>query len=165
MSLPALAEDEHLKEIHLLIFHMMEVRMGVDVEQVSAMAQPERLADKGLPIFPFHEKVPFQRRGGPVIYKSPMVLMLRKEGSSAGVLIDQPEEILSLPVRSIQPLPRLLAENLDPPVVWGAALVKEKVILLVDFHRLPGGKVEEKIGASRLEGTEEMEDAGGFQKD
>lgn len=132
------SKDEDFQETHFLIFRIMGIGMGVDTEQIYRMAESDHREGTGGTIFPFHEKVPFPAGTGPVIYRSPMVLWIRKEGTPAGVLIDQPEEILSVPVKSIRPLPPLLAANMTPPVVWGAALVREEILLLVDFYRLPG---------------------------
>lgn len=123
-----------IQDIHLLVFSIMGIRMGVDMEQIYEMKDPGQVADGGFEIAYFHEMVPFYRET--VSYKSPKILLFRNQEGRAGVIIDQPEDILPLSLDSIRPLPPLLETGCVSHVVWGAALQGEEIILLVDFLKL-----------------------------
>jgi len=139
MTGPVESENPGFKELYLLVFKVMGIRMGIDVDEVDEMLEPDQLEGTSYKIFPLHEKIPF--RGGPVLYKSPKVLLLKEVGTdlksaATGLLIDQPEDILSVSIDSIHPLPPLLEARNRPAVIWGAALKEGEVILLIDFYKL-----------------------------
>jgi len=50
-----------IQDIHLLVFNIMGIRMGVDMEQIYEIKNPEQVDGKELQIAYFHEKVPFSR--------------------------------------------------------------------------------------------------------
>ncbi len=62
-------------QLQLLTFSVMGVKMGADTDQISEMLDTEAAAGRGTEIYRFDEKIPF--RSGPVIYRSPVVLMIK----------------------------------------------------------------------------------------
>lgn len=129
--------NKNFKEIQLLIFDLMGIKFGVDIEQVSEIYELMDLGQmKGARYEAswFHEKIPF--RQGPVVYKSPRLLSLKDKETTLGIIIDQPEDILSITLNDIQPLPSLLEVLNRPSAIWGVALKGERTILLVDFYKL-----------------------------
>ncbi|HWP46418.1 MAG TPA: chemotaxis protein CheW [Candidatus Limnocylindrales bacterium] len=129
--------NKNFKEIQLLIFDIIGIKFGVDIEQVSEIYELIDLGQmKGAKYGAswFHEKIPF--RQGPVVYKSPRLLILRDQETTLGIIIDQPEDILSITLDDIHPLPSLLEALNRPAAIWGIALKDEKMILLVDFYKL-----------------------------
>lgn len=122
------------KEIQFLTFNLMGTRIGMDMEQIDEMLQPEQAKSKELKVFRFHEKMPF--RGGTVVYKSPRVLLLKEEKVTTGIIIDQPEDIIPVPIDCIQPLPPLLETCNNSGPFWGVTINNKDIILLVDFYKL-----------------------------
>lgn len=127
------------KEIQLLIFNIMGIRIGMDMEQIDAIIKPDQVKIKKLQVFKFHEKLPF--RGEAAVYKSPRVLLLKEEKIATGIIIDQPEDIIPITIDSIQPLPSLIEATNRSSAIWGVTLINEKVVLLVDFYKLLGYKI------------------------
>jgi chemotaxis signal transduction protein len=123
-------------EIQVLIFNIMGIKMGVNMEQICGMREINQAEEKGLKIVKFHEKTPF--RITPVIYRSPKLLLIQDDGTSSGsgIIVDEPEDIVSIPINSIRPLPPLLELLCPSKAIWGAILRDEEIILLVDFFRL-----------------------------
>jgi len=124
----------HCEEIQLLTFTIMGTRMGVDTSQVSEMLEPEQAGERGINVHRFNDELPF--RDSQVIYNSPKVLLIKNEGPAYGILIDQPDEIGSISLNSIRPIPPLISSCKGPKAIWGAAVKDEEIILLVDFYRL-----------------------------
>lgn len=120
------------EELQLLILNIAGVRFGVDMEQISEIIELEQANQKEFNIVKFDENLSF--RGLAVTYKSPKVLLLKDEFSSA-ILVEQPEDMVSISIDSVQPLPPLLACQKAFPI-WGATLLDDEVVLLVDCYRL-----------------------------
>ena len=125
---------DEFKEIQILIFNLMGIRLGLDTEQIHEMLKPDQVRKKKLNVFPFHENIHFL--GIRTIYKSPMVLLLKEKKITAGIIIDQPEGIIPITIDSIQPLPYLIEATNWSSAIWGVTLRNEKVIFLIDFYKL-----------------------------
>lgn len=125
---------DEFKEIQILIFNLMGIRLGLDTEQIHEMLKPDQVRKKKLKVFPFHKKIPF--RGIRTIYKSPMVLLLKEKKITSGIIIDQPEGIIPITIDSIQPLPSLIEATNWSSAIWGVTFRNEKVIFLIDFYKL-----------------------------
>lgn len=125
-----------VEEIQLLTFVVTGVRMAVDTEQINAMVEPGQAGE--VEVVPLHEKISFSTEQ--VSYRAPKVILIKDEGSTSGVVIDQPEDIISVTIDSIRALPRLLEECIRPRAFWGVALKGGEIILLIDFYRLLAGK-------------------------
>ncbi len=144
---------EKVDDIQVLVFNIMGVKMGVDTEQVYGMRDHLHAEGEDLKIARFHEKIPF--RITPVIYRSPKILLIRDDAASSGsgIIVDEPEDIVSIPIDSIRPLPPLLELLCPSRQIWGTAIrshadlspkvsigergsEKDEIILLVDFYRL-----------------------------
>lgn len=124
-----------LTDIRLLTFSAMGVRMAVDAEEVSAIVEPEEADKKGIEVFGFGEKLSFRKRN--VQMRAPKVL-IGKDSQRKGILIDQPEDIVSVSIGKIRPLPPILESCLKGAVIWGAAIIGGRAVLLVDLQRLFG---------------------------
>ena len=122
--------EAQIDEIHILIFSVMEIRFGVDMEQIREGVDPEYIDDDGINIIPFHEKFPFP--GRQVTYQVPRILCLKDE---VRIMVDEVEEVRTLPIDCIRPLPDFLEKCREPNAIWGAALVGDEIILLLDFLR------------------------------
>ncbi len=122
-----------MEEIHIMIFSIMGTRLGVDMEQVFEIRELDQVEQKGFKAVYFHEKAPF--RGKVVQYKAPKVLLIKDE-TSTGIIINQPENMINITIDDIQPLPPLLQSINKYPAIWGAAMINEEIVLLVDLYKL-----------------------------
>jgi chemotaxis signal transduction protein len=142
------AEDE----IRLLIFKIMGVSFGADMEQIEEMVDFSQAQQEDWDIRHFTEAISF--RDIEVEYKKPKVVLIKDSDQDVGIVIDQPENIVNINFQSIRLLPPLLEnqETVDP--IWAAVFLEEDLILLVDFYRLQDSlpKIE------NLESLEKIED-------
>jgi len=136
MSEESRYESNSIKEIQLLIFNIMGIRIGVDMEQVFEMIELGQVEGENFEIFHFYEKVPFDVDPYRFHYNSPKVLLVKDEETVTGVVIDQPDDFIRVKIELIQPLPLLLEATIRPRVIWGVTLVEGQIVLLVDLYRL-----------------------------
>jgi chemotaxis signal transduction protein len=122
------------EEVHLLLFTIMGVRMGVDLEQIHQMCDPDQISETTGNVSMFHEKVPF--RDATAEYQQPKALIIKDEIRPFGIIIDQPEDIISVNLNSIIAIPPLLTSGNKSSVIWAVIIKDKKIILLVDFYRL-----------------------------
>lgn len=64
--------------------------------------------------------------------KKSKVLVLKGKNPPCGIVIDDLEEITTLGIEAIRPLPAFLSSHCGTSAFWGAALRGEEVILLVN---------------------------------
>ena len=123
-----------IEAIRVLLFNVLGVRMGVDVEQTAGMLDPRNASVEQFNLVSFHEKL--FRRDDRLTYVAPMVLLVRDDKGNHGLLMDQPENIVSLGVEDIRPLPALIEASMQSRAVWGVALIEGEMVLLVDLYEL-----------------------------
>lgn len=130
--------DEHVDfsgKLQMLAFTIMGVKLAADTGQIDEMLRPDQAVERGLKIHNFDDRIPFH--GRPVIYNSPVVLMINHpSGKTFGIVIDRPDEIISLDIGSIRPLPALLTEGGRSGAIWAAAIKDDTVVLLIDLLKL-----------------------------
>ncbi len=127
---------EHIdsREIRVFTFNIMGINLGIDVEQIAGLFEPDKVEAQNIQTFWFHEKISFPE--GEVAYNSPKVLIIKDDTSAFGIIIDLPNDIFIISIDSIQPLPSIMKSSGRPEPIWGAALKDEQIILLVDAYRL-----------------------------
>jgi hypothetical protein len=111
MTAPAHRIVQCPDEMHILVFTVQSVIMGVDTLQIEEMLEVDEAAARGLRIRPIHEEISFGAR--PVTYKAPKVITIRgltAEGNgefrcSLAAMIDRPDHIADVTVDSIQCVP------------------------------------------------------------
>lgn len=118
------------EELRILTFNVGGVSMAVDTTRIDRMLEIDEAVERKLKIERLDERISFYDSA--VIYSSPKVLMMKDE-MPFGIVIDKPGDIVSVPIDSLRPLPALTK---CPKAIWGAALMNDEVILLVDFHKL-----------------------------
>jgi chemotaxis signal transduction protein len=134
------------EEISMLTFTVMGVRMGVDADQIAEVMEVDRAEGYGLAVYRFHEMISFCETT--IQYHAPKAIMIKDKKEPYIVLIDNPEDIASVKVRSIQPMPPLIAMNSGMRMFWGAIPGNHGIILLVDFLRLrerQGGRLQQML--------------------
>ena len=122
------------QELRVLIFSVMGVRIALDADQISEMMDIETANTRGLTIRYFHEKISFGDKH--VEYHAPKVIMIKSGNAPYGMVIDAPDDITPVHIRSIQPMPSLLARCGGTGGVWGAVIKNEQVVFLVDMQKL-----------------------------
>ncbi len=127
--------NTNFEEIHILVFNIMGVNLGMDMEQISEMCEPDQVKERDFEIFWFHEKLLFRKYPGE--YKSPVVLLVKDEDKTSGLIIEQPDDInVPVPIDSICPLPPLIEAVIRSGPIWGVTMKQGKIILLVDSYKL-----------------------------
>lgn len=121
------------EELRILTFNVGGVSMAVDTTRIDRMLEIDEAVEKKLKFERLDERISFYDSA--VIYSSPKVLMMKDE-MPFGIVIDKPGDIVSVPIDSIRPLPALISDSKCPKAIWGAALMNDEVVLLVDFHKL-----------------------------
>jgi len=122
------------EELELLTFSIGEVKMAVDTAQVAAMLKTGQAEERGVSVSSLFEKIPFY--GAEIGYSAPHVIVIKDEGEPYGVLIDRPDDIIRVSIDDIRPLPPVVASCSSSKAIWGAVLIAEGIILLIDFYKL-----------------------------
>jgi len=125
--------EGEINELEILVFTLGGTTFGVDTEQVGGVITEAKAEALGMELVPFSDKVPVGGMSG--CFQAPKAMLL-KDITSYAVVIESPDDILSVRLNSIRPLPRLLAECNSCQAVWGFAVREEGIILLIDFLRL-----------------------------
>ena len=124
----------NIQNVQLLIFKIMDVFFGADMEQIEEMIEPPPGLDPS-DIPAFHEVVPF--RDGGVIYHSPKVLLIKDGKDVRPLKIDQALNIVNVPISAIQLFPPLLEGHKKSEALWGVAFVDDNLVLLADLFKIP----------------------------
>jgi chemotaxis signal transduction protein len=121
-------------EIRLLIFKIMGVCFGADMEQIEEMVDFSQAQEEDWDIRDFTEAISF--RDIEVEYKKPKVILIKDSEQDVGIIIDQPENIININIKSIRLLPPLLESHKTVDAIWAAVFLDDELALLVDFYRL-----------------------------
>ncbi len=121
-------------EIRLLIFKIMGVCFGADMEQIEEMVDFSQAQQENWDIRNFTDAISF--RDIEVEYKKPKVILIKDSDQDIGIVIDQPENIVNINIKSIRLLPPLLENHKNVDAIWAAVFVDDDLALLVDFYRL-----------------------------
>jgi chemotaxis signal transduction protein len=127
--------DSCIQKIEILIFSVMGLKLGVDTAQVRGILEMGQASDMDLPVSNIHDLIKICP--GPVVYKSPKVLLINHGSSPFGILVDRLEVIEEIRLDRIQLMPVLIEKCTGTKAVWGSVANGEGVILLIDFYKLP----------------------------
>jgi chemotaxis signal transduction protein len=122
------------EEIRVLIFRAGGIRMGVDASDITEIIDREQAESRALKPFRLIDGAAGGNMGG--TDSSINVLVTRKEGLAGAILIERPEDILTIPMDDLQPLPPLIASCGSSRALWGALVRNDEVILLLDIDKL-----------------------------
>lgn len=125
----------NLEELSVLTFNMNGVMMAVDASQVDRMMDVDEAVNRQINVKWLDDKIHFY--GKKIVFTAPKVLLIKDEKIPFGIVVDEPGDILSVSIDSIRPLPPLISASEDSGTIWGAALIDEDVVLLVDFYKMP----------------------------
>lgn len=124
-----------MNELELMVIAMGEVTVGVDTEQIEGMITLAQADEMGVKVCRLQDKIPFM--GTRVRLQAPKALLI-KHAQPYAVIVESPQDILSVDLDSIRPLPPLLAACNPCKAVWGVAVRGEGLIFLIDFSRSDG---------------------------
>ncbi len=125
-------------EIRVLAFTSSGVKIGIDTDQIARLTGIEEAEGR--------DWKPFSLPGRPALrgVSSPdpaaKVLLARGEGPPIALAIDRLDEIFSVPVDDLRPLPHLITSSSAFHAVWGAVIRNGEIILLVDIYKLSAGR-------------------------
>jgi hypothetical protein len=120
--------------LDILVFTVGGVHCGIDGELIGRMLLPEEAEYGKVAVRWFHQALTFGDRE--VVYQNPRVITFNRAGAAAGLVIDQPRDLIRVPVGSIRPLPAFFALTPGLRPLWGAFVLEEQVVLLVEPQRL-----------------------------
>lgn len=126
--------------LDILVFTITNVYCGIDSELIGRMMMSDEAAQKELKILWFHKALSFGERE--VVYRNPRVVTLKGDGDRIGLAIDQPRDFVKVPVKSICPPPSLIAMTNGLQAFWGAFVLDDKVVLLIDPYKLTRLNIE-----------------------
>jgi len=113
----------------------MRLKLGVDTTQVKGILEMEQASGMALSVSNIHDLIKICP--GPVVYKSPKVLLVNRGPSPFGIVVDGLEEIETVRLDRIQFMPVLIEKCAGTKAIWGSVIDREGVILLIDFYKLP----------------------------
>ncbi|OGW33553.1 MAG: hypothetical protein A2X59_11465 [Nitrospirae bacterium GWC2_42_7] len=135
MTVSSLDDQNIPEEIKLLTFSIKGIKMGVDTEQIDEMITADEALARQCNMIDLFEQLPFH--GKSVMSGPQKVLMMKESSPLCGIAIDSPDEIISVPVNNIRPLPALALSSRGKMAVWGAFVKNEEIVLLLDLMKLP----------------------------
>ncbi len=119
------------KDLTLLLFNIMGIDFGMDVEPVKAMGHVDALVDGKSGIIWFHEKINLPRP--PVVYEFPRALRIETGKKRFYLIIDKPRDMpLVIPIKEIKPFPVLVEQFLHATPLWAVCPINGRILLLVD---------------------------------
>jgi chemotaxis signal transduction protein len=118
-------------ELQLLLFHAAGAALGVEAAAVEGVMHADLARRSGLACRDLAELLGVAGSGEP---HTRLVLVCR--GAPWGIGIDELDEIATVPVAQLQPLPAAFPQFPGSPVFWGGLVRASRVVLLVDVDRL-----------------------------
>lgn len=129
-------------EMEFLIFSAAGIKMAVDTGQVDCIMGFHQAEQQGVSSFGLSEILGLANETAP----EPSTVILYRNGSGVcGLGIDRLDEIASVPIETIQPLPQPLSYFAGPRIFWGVVLRGNDAVLLIDLYRLKSLKPCEAV--------------------
>ena len=125
------------KDIRVLVFTSGGMKLAVDTDQIVKLTGIEEAEGRGWDLFTVQDRL--APHSGAPTNPNAKVLMGGDERLPIAVLIDRLDEILSIPIDDLQPMPRLIALSGAARAVWSAVVRDGEIVLLVDLYKLPAG--------------------------
>lgn len=115
------------------MFHAAGVKMAVETVRVDCIMSGEQAAQQGISSCRLNKVLGSAYETSP----EPSTVILYKNGSeTCGLGIDGLDEITTVPIRAIQPLPEPLSYFAGPRLFQGIVLHGNDVVLILDLYRL-----------------------------
>jgi two-component system chemotaxis response regulator CheY len=150
------------EERKLVVFHLGEEEMGVEVSQVREIIRVSHITP--LPRSPAFIKGVANIRGQVITIidlaerlslpshdGEGRIMVMELKGHTVGVMVDAVSEVLQLPLADIQPPTLLSGSGIELDYLTGIANMDGRLIILVDLEKILLGKEQEK---PEVKGTE-----------
>lgn len=120
-------------EIELLLFNTAGITMAVDTYQIECIMSYKQAEQQGISFCRLNEIPGFADETSPA---SSTVILCNNGVEAYGLGVDRLDEIISVPIAAIQPMPEPLSNFAGPRLFWGIVPQGDDVILLIDLYRL-----------------------------
>jgi len=120
--------------IDILVTKMSSVKLGLNMSQIERIYRLSEEKNTSAKLIYIHKILPFHQDS--ISYKSPHIFMLKTFETPFGIIIDEPQKMINIPVKEISPLPYLIKQTCVNGSIWGAVEEDSTFILLLDVIRL-----------------------------
>jgi hypothetical protein len=120
-------------ELRLLVFSVGGIRFAADADQVVSLQQCDLASLPEHARF-FHEVVGFADRA--VEYLCPEICTVTSGDGICRLVIESPEDIISVPLEVLRPLPSLIEPFAVQRGIWAGIPETNRVLLAIDLCRL-----------------------------
>ncbi|ABO50951.1 CheW protein [Desulforamulus reducens MI-1] len=136
------------QEEQIVVFQLMEQVYGVDINSVYEIIRMESITK--IPRAPQFVEGVINLRGRiiPVIdlgnrfglgqnerTQNSRIIIVEVSGQTIGIIVDSVQEVLRIPVNSIEPPPPVV-NGIDAAYIRGIAILEERLIILLDQNRI-----------------------------
>lgn len=155
--------SSRIEPVSALVFRVMGVGIGLDTEQINGMADAGKVSEKDFKLVTMHELLGLDIRGlGINDCARPKVVFVkggylpapleqgnsaentgRREAQRIGVVVNEPEEIVDIPLAALRHLPQLAAPRGDLNGLWAVALMPDEMIFMMDVRKMIGKTIGE----------------------
>jgi hypothetical protein len=146
-----------VEHVSALVFRVMGVAIGLDTDQLNGMSDARTLGEEGFELVAIETLLGLGNRG-PKVEDGvrPKVLFVKggysrtpldrentrmQEERSIGLVVNEPEEIIDIPVSAMRPMPKLVAPHGDLNGFWAVALMQHEMIFMMDVRKMIGSKM------------------------
>ena len=155
--------SSRIEHVSALVFRVMGVGIGFDTDQINGMTDAGKVSEEDVKLVTMHEllgldirssgiddcvrpKVIFVKGGyfpAPLEQENPAENTGGREARRIGVVVNEPEEIIDIPVAAMRPMPQLVAPHGDLNGLWAVALMSDEMIFMLDIRKMIGRKMGE----------------------
>lgn len=125
--------EREIDFIDILVFSLGENRFALDMTQILRIDSATPQKGSKIKFTGFHEKIGYGKKD--FSYKVPKAIFLNDCQEDNAILIESPEDIISIPVRDIQPMPYLIDRCSNQKAIWGATFINDDIVFLVDLQK------------------------------
>jgi len=137
----------------------MGVAIGLDTDQINGMSDARTLGAEDFELVTIaallgldsmkiddgaRTKVLFVKEGysrTPLDQEKPAENTFARGERRIGLVVNEPEEIVDIPVSAMRPMPQLVAPHGDLNGLWAVALMPDEMIFMMDVRKMIGSKM------------------------
>lgn len=120
--------------VSTLVCRVMGVGVGLDTDQLNGMTDMRRGGEGDCRLVTMHELFGLDA-GDSRSYARPKVLFVKgghtRDAQRIGVVVNEPEEIVEVPVDALRPMPALAGGG----ALWAVAMMPQEMILMMDVRK------------------------------
>ena len=160
--------SSRIEPVSALVFRVMGAGIGFDTDQIDGMADAGKVSEKDFKLVTMHELLGLDICGSDIRgfgigdCARPKVIFVKdgylpaplEQGNLAentggrevrriGVVVNEPEEIVDIPLAALRPMPQLVAPRGDLNGFWAVALMPDEMIFMMDVRKMIGKTIGE----------------------